>query len=110
MTSAPSVDLWSAPVSAGPLDALVEVPGSKSLTNRYLVLAALADSPGRLRGALGSRDTRLMAAALGALGTRVDEDGSDWTVTPGVLTGGTTIQCGLAGTVMRFLPAVAALA
>ena len=78
MTSAPSADLWSAPVTAGPLDALVEVPGSKSLTNRYLVLAALADAPGRLRGALRSRDTRLMAAALGALGTGVDEDGSDW--------------------------------
>ena len=110
MTSAPSVELWSAPVTAGPLDALVEVPGSKSLTNRYLVLAALADGPGLLRGALRSRDTRLMAAALGALGTVVDEDGSDWSVTPGVLTGGTTIHCGLAGTVMRFLPAVAALA
>ena len=82
MTSALSADLWSAPVTAGPLDALVEVPGSKSLTNRYLVLAALADAPGRLRGALRSRDTLLMAAALGALGTGVDEDGSDWVVTP----------------------------
>lgn len=110
MTSAPSVDLWSAPVTAGPLDALVEVPGSKSLTNRYLVLAALGDGPGRLRGALRSRDTLLMAAALGALGTGVDEDGSDWVVTPAPRTGGATIQCGLAGTVMRFLPAVAALA
>ncbi|WP_426594868.1 3-phosphoshikimate 1-carboxyvinyltransferase [Cellulomonas sp. McL0617] len=110
MTSAPPVDLWSAPVTAGPLDAVVEVPGSKSLTNRYLVLAALGDAPGRLRGALRSRDTRLMAAALGALGTVVHEDGSDWSVTPGALSGGTTIHCGLAGTVMRFLPAVAALA
>lgn len=110
MTPAPSADLWSAPVSARPLDALVEVPGSKSLTNRYLVLAALAESPGRLRGALRSRDTRLMAAALGALGTTVDEDGTDWVVAAGALTGGTTIHCGLAGTVMRFLPAVAALA
>jgi len=95
---------------AGPLDALVEVPGSKSLTNRYLVLAALADGPGLLRGALRSRDTRLMAAALGALGTVVEEDGSDWSVRPAALVGGTTIHCGLAGTVMRFLPAVAALA
>src|SRR4051794_31044364 len=110
MTPAPSADLWSAPVTAGPLDALVEVPGSKSLTNRYLVLAALADGPGRLRGALRSRDTLLMATALGALGTGVDEDGGDWVVTPGPLTGGATVDCGLAGTVMRFLPAVAALA
>ena len=51
------MDLWTAPLARGPLDALVDVPGSKSLTNRYLVLAALADGPGRLRGALRSRDT-----------------------------------------------------
>ncbi|NUU18403.1 3-phosphoshikimate 1-carboxyvinyltransferase [Cellulomonas humilata] len=104
------MDLWTAPLADAPLDALVEVPGSKSLTNRYLVLAALADSPGRLRGALRSRDTRLMAAALTRLGARIDEDGSDWVVTPGPVRGSTTVQCGLAGTVMRFLPAVAALA
>jgi len=102
--------LWPAPQADGPLDALVDVPGSKSLTNRYLVLAALADGPGRLRGALRSRDTRLMAAALGSLGVAVDDEGADWAVTPGSLTGGTTVECGLAGTVMRFLPAVAALA
>jgi 3-phosphoshikimate 1-carboxyvinyltransferase len=103
-------DLWEAPVAAGPLDALVDVPGSKSLTNRYLVLAALADGPGRLRGALRSRDTLLMAAALRALGVRVEDDGGDWVITPGALRGGVEIDCGLAGTVMRFLPAVAALA
>ncbi|GAA3815071.1 3-phosphoshikimate 1-carboxyvinyltransferase [Cellulomonas soli] len=105
--------VWSAPGADHPLDALVEVPGSKSLTNRYLVLAALADSPSRLRGALRSRDTLLMADALGHLGARVDQvDGApgDWLVTPGPVHGGTTIACGLAGTVMRFLPAVAALA
>ncbi|MET0788225.1 MAG: 3-phosphoshikimate 1-carboxyvinyltransferase [Cellulomonas sp.] len=104
------MDLWTAPLADGPLDALVEVPGSKSLTNRYLVLAALADSPGRLRGALRSRDTRLMAEALTSLGARLEEDGSDWVVTPGPVRGSTSIHCGLAGTVMRFLPAVAALA
>ncbi len=104
-------DAWPAPQAAGPLDALVDVPGSKSLTNRYLVLAALAEGPGRLRGALRSRDTRLMAQALRALGVGVqDGDGSDWLVAPGPLRGGTEIDCGLAGTVMRFLPAVAALA
>ncbi|MGY4645669.1 3-phosphoshikimate 1-carboxyvinyltransferase [Cellulomonas sp. URHB0016] len=106
----PAAALWPAPQADGPLDALVDVPGSKSLTNRYLVLAALAEGPGSLRGALRSRDTLLMAAALGRLGVTVEEDGADWVVTPGTLTGSTTIHCGLAGTVMRFLPAVAALA
>lgn len=108
-TSGPEA-LWPAPTAPGELDALVDVPGSKSLTNRYLVLAALADGPGRLRGALRSRDTRLMAAALGALGVRVEDDGPDWVVTPGPLRGDVDVDCGLAGTVMRFLPAVAALA
>src|SRR3954462_15574007 len=104
------MDLWTAPLADGPLDALVDVPGSKSLTNRYLVLAALADAPGRLRGALRSRDTALMAAALTSLGARVDEEGADWVVRPAPVRGSTSIHCGLAGTVMRFLPAVAALA
>ncbi|GEL95480.1 3-phosphoshikimate 1-carboxyvinyltransferase [Cellulomonas composti] len=100
---------WPAPAAPGPLDAVVEVPGSKSLTNRYLVLAALADGPGRLRSALLSRDTYLMAGALETLGVGVDL-GHDVAVTPGPLRGHVTIDCGLAGTVMRFLPAVAALA
>ena len=108
-----AVDPWPAPPATGPLDATVQVPGSKSLTNRYLVLAALAAGPGRLRGALRSRDTELMAAALGALGVAIsdlpDADG-DLLVRPGPLRGPAAIDCGLAGTVMRFLPAVAALA
>ncbi|GAA2725915.1 3-phosphoshikimate 1-carboxyvinyltransferase [Cellulomonas aerilata] len=103
-------DVWAAPVAAGPLDALVDVPGSKSLTNRYLVLAALADGPGRLRGALRSRDTVLMAAALRSLGVGIEDDGGDWVITPATLRGGVEVDCGLAGTVMRFLPPVAALA
>lgn len=106
----PSTPTWSAPLADGPLDALVEVPGSKSLSNRYLVLAALGDGPSRLRGVLRSRDTGLMADALRALGARVDEDGADWVVTPGPVRGDVDVACGLAGTVMRFLPAVAALA
>ena len=104
---------WRAPSSAGPLDATVEVPGSKSLTNRYLVLAALATGPGRLRGALRSRDTDLMARALAALGAQIadtDDPCPDWLITPAPLRGPATIDCGLAGTVMRFLPAMAALA
>lgn len=108
-------DVWTAPLADGPLDAVVEVPGSKSLTNRYLVLAALAHGPGRLRGALGSRDTLLMSDALTALGARVTRSGTDWVVDPIETAPGDRsapaldVQCGLAGTVMRFLPPVAAL-
>ncbi|AEE46790.1 3-phosphoshikimate 1-carboxyvinyltransferase [Cellulomonas fimi] len=105
----PTAALWPAPQASGALDALVEVPGSKSLSNRYLVLAALADGPSRLRSVLSSRDTRLMAGALETLGVGV-ETGRDWLVSPAPLRGHVTIDCGLAGTVMRFLPAVAALA
>ena len=103
---------WPAPQATGPLDARVAVPGSKSLSNRYLVLAALATGPSRLEGVLASRDTRLMAAALTALGAVVaDDESGAWLVTPpGALAGGVTLDCGLAGTVMRFLPPVAALA
>ncbi|MGN0113510.1 MAG: 3-phosphoshikimate 1-carboxyvinyltransferase, partial [Cellulosimicrobium funkei] len=78
-TDAPSpapADAWVAPTAGGPLDATVEVPGSKSLTNRLLVLAALADGPGTLRGALRSRDADLMIAALRALGVGIEEGAS----------------------------------
>lgn len=101
---------WAAPVAAAPLDALVAVPGSKSLSNRYLVLAALADGPSRLRGVLASRDTRLMAGALEALGTTVQPDGADWLVDPSPVHGSVGVDVGLAGTVMRFVPPLAALA
>lgn len=112
---------WAAPVARGPLDATVVLPGSKSLTNRYLVLAALATERSRLRAPLRSRDTLLMADALRSLGVRIDDVAAegesvagevpDWVVTPPeTLTGDVSIDCGLAGTVMRFLPAVAALA
>ena len=103
-------DLWSAPVAHAPLDATVAVPGSKSLSNRYLALAALADGPSTLRSLLVSRDTQLMAAALETLGVHVDLGGDVVRVTPAPLRGHVTIDCGLAGTVMRFLPAIAALA
>ncbi len=101
---------WPAPTPAGPVRAEVVLPGSKSLTNRALVLAALSDSPSTVRAALRSRDTTLMAAALGSLGAHVDTSGDDWAVTPGPLTGPAEVDCGLAGTVMRFVPPVAALA
>jgi 3-phosphoshikimate 1-carboxyvinyltransferase len=103
-------DPWPAPHATGPLEATVSLPGSKSLTNRALVLAAVADGPGVVRRALRSRDTELMAAALTALGAEVDTTGDDWKVTPGPWQGGATVDCGLAGTVMRFVPPVAALA
>src|SRR3990170_2638190 len=102
-------DPWPAPVATGPVDAVVSLPGSKSLTNRALVLAALADGPSVVRRALRSRDTELMAAALSALGANVDTATDHWVVAPGDLHGG-TVDCGLAGTVMRFVPPVAALA
>ncbi|WP_375500773.1 3-phosphoshikimate 1-carboxyvinyltransferase [uncultured Jatrophihabitans sp.] len=100
---------WPAPRAHRPVDATVALPGSKSLTNRLLVLAALADGPSRLVAPLRARDTELMAAALRALGIGVADDGADWVVTPGPLHGA-EIDTGLAGTVMRFLPPVAALA
>ncbi|WP_244970739.1 3-phosphoshikimate 1-carboxyvinyltransferase [Gordonia jinghuaiqii] len=98
--------------AGGGLDATVELPGSKSITNRALVLAALADGPSTVRGTLRSRDTNLMLGALQALGVEVRVDpASDTTVSlvPGRLHGA-DIDCGLAGTVMRFLPPVGALA
>lgn len=107
---------WPAPVAQGPIEATLALPGSKSLTNRELVLAALADGPSTLRAPLHSRDTALMVEALRALGVGIDEVptdspyGPDLRVTPGELGGGVSIDCGLAGTVMRFLPPVAALA
>ncbi|QWZ08898.1 3-phosphoshikimate 1-carboxyvinyltransferase [Nocardioides panacis] len=102
--------LWPAPHPTGPVRATVRLPGSKSITNRALVLAALSDGPSVVRQALRSRDTRLMADALTELGIGVDTTGVDWKVTPGRLRGRETIDCGLAGTVMRFVPPVAALA
>jgi 3-phosphoshikimate 1-carboxyvinyltransferase len=95
------------------------LPGSKSLTNRFLVLAALANDRSRLRQPLRSRDTLLMADGLRSLGVSVDDVSSDdagrsasadWLITPAELRGGAVIDVGLAGTVMRFLPPVAALA
>lgn len=110
-----SLPLWPAPTPDRPVDATVTLPGSKSLTNRYLVIAALAAQPSRLRAPLRSRDTLLMADALRALGAGIEDApgaspfGEDWLVTPAPLHGG-SVDCGLAGTVMRFLPPVAALA
>jgi len=106
---------WLAPHAAGPVAATVALPGSKSLTNRYLVLAALAGDASRLRRPLRSRDTLLMAAALRSLGASVidlpgsEADCDDWLIGPASLSEAASVDCGLAGNVMRFLPPVAAL-
>lgn len=112
MSSLSRLDLWPAPTVTGPVEATVALPGSKSLTNRALVLAALADGPSVVRRALRSRDTLLMAQALTSVGARVDVSGDDWAVTPldGSVPGGAaSVDCGLAGTVMRFVPPAAGL-
>jgi 3-phosphoshikimate 1-carboxyvinyltransferase len=102
---------WAAPVARGPVRATVTVPGSKSITNRALLLAALAGTGGTVRGALRSRDTDLMADALRALGVPVTCRGDQLEVAAhGGLRGPATVDCGLAGTVMRFVPPLAALA
>src|ERR1700735_1263949 len=101
--------------AAGPVLPRLRPPGSKSMTNRALVLAALGRGPTTITGALRARDTELMAAALRALGASGDEGGADgdaaaWQVTPGRPGGRATIDVGNAGTVLRFVPPAAALA
>lgn len=107
---APDSPSWAAPRATGPLDATVRIPGSKSLTNRELVLAALADDESRIRGALDSRDATLMRDGLTLLGAQIVDDGDALVVSPiADGTGQVAVDCGLAGTAMRFLPLVAAL-
>ncbi len=101
------------PSARGPVTAEVRVPGSKSETNRVLVLAALAEGPSLISGALVSRDSDLMVAALRQLGVAVTGSAADgWRITPPAKfsSPGTGIDCGLAGTVMRFVPPLALLA
>jgi 3-phosphoshikimate 1-carboxyvinyltransferase len=109
---------WPAPHRSVPVHGQIAVPASKSLTNRYLLLAALAAGPSVVVNPLESRDSALMLAAVESLGA-TPEHFADWetsgesAVRISPLTAGTepvSVECGLAGTVMRFLPAVAALA
>ncbi|HUP99315.1 MAG TPA: 3-phosphoshikimate 1-carboxyvinyltransferase [Aeromicrobium sp.] len=103
-------ELWPAPTPTAPVDARVLLPSSKSLTNRLLVLAALGQSPSVIHKPLAARDTELMADALSALGATVVRGAEEWLVTPGPpATGRIAVDCGLAGTVMRFVPPVAGL-
>jgi 3-phosphoshikimate 1-carboxyvinyltransferase len=114
---------WAAPSAAAGVSATVLLPGSKSITNRALILAALAEGPTRITGPLQARDTELMAAAITALGaTVVPEDRSglaadacaagshSWLVTPGWTGAPARVDVGNAGTVLRFVPPVAGLA
>lgn len=108
--------MWRAPYRGSkPVNATITIPGSKSVTNRALILSALASSPSILRRPLRSRDTELMAQGLRSLGIGITESRAEngdeiWTITPGPLFGPTSIDVGNAGTVMRFLPPLAALA
>ena len=101
-----------------PVDVSVVIPGSKSVTNRALILASQADSPSILRRPLISRDSELMVAGLRALGIGIVEKSElvngqeeiQWIITPTKMHGGVKVDVGNAGTVMRFLPPLAALA
>jgi 3-phosphoshikimate 1-carboxyvinyltransferase len=104
------IERWPAPVADAPVRATVRLPGSKSQTNRALVLASLGSAASTLVDPLRSRDTTLMAAGLRAMGAQIDDSGQDWGVVPGPLRGPSAVDVGNAGTVMRFLPPVAALA
>ena len=118
---------WRAPEAVAPVRASVRLPGSKSITNRALILAALASEPTTVAGPLRARDTSLMAAAIAALGASVTDAGHDqdgngaaeaspsggspdaWTVTPGWASGPVRVAVGNAGTVLRFVPPAAGL-
>lgn len=104
-------ELWPAPFRGRkPVSSTVTIPGSKSVTNRALILAAQADSPSTLRRPLISRDSELMSAGLQAMGVAITGNDDAWTVTPAPLRGPAKVDVGNAGTVMRFLPPLAALA
>ncbi|MFM6966218.1 MAG: 3-phosphoshikimate 1-carboxyvinyltransferase [Rhodoluna sp.] len=111
MTSSSYSQPWPAPVASGPLNAVVSLPGSKSLTNRELVLSALANEQTVLTAPLASRDSSLMIDALRLLGTQINElPNGDLKVTPAAFDRSASIDCGLAGTVMRFVPPMSVLA
>jgi 3-phosphoshikimate 1-carboxyvinyltransferase len=102
---------WTSPAAAGPVSARVRLPASKSITNRALVLAALGDGPAVIASPLQARDTTLAAGALRALGNEITESRTGWVITPGQPAPGSSVNVnvGNAGTVMRFVPGLAAL-
>ena len=108
---------WATPAAGSAVTASIELPGSKSMTNRALILAALADTPTTILGPLRARDTELMTRAVVALGADVHIPAgrtrarlASWTLTPGWESGRVRIDVGNAGTVLRFVPPAAALA
>ena len=101
---------WAAPLATSAISAQLSIPGSKSLTNRELVLSALASSPSEILNPLESRDSSLMIQALKQLGSEIESTPNSLRITPKPISGPAQIDCGLAGTVMRFVPPVAALA
>ena len=101
---------WTAPTATGPVTGTVAVPGSKSVTNRALLLAAVSGGAATVSGAPATRDTALMVGALRALGVPVEVNGERVAFGPHDGLRGGTVDCGLAGTVMRFVPPAAALA
>jgi 3-phosphoshikimate 1-carboxyvinyltransferase len=101
---------WAAPLAKSAISAKVSIPGSKSLTNRELVLSALASGPSEILNPLESRDSGLMIQALRQLGSEIESTPDSIRITPKPISGPAQIDCGLAGTVMRFVPPVAALA
>lgn len=110
-TAIPAQQSWTAPRASTELRSRVRLPGSKSQMARALVLAASADSPSRIIDPLYSRDSLLMVRALQALGAGIDtSDKAAWDVTAADFRGDIDVDCGLSGTVMRFVPPLAALA
>lgn len=106
-----AANTWPAPTAAQSVHAEVRLPGSKSMMARALVLAAVADDRSTLRPPLRSRDSELMAAGLAGMGVQFDiADPLAWVARPRPLAGPAQVDVGLSGTVMRFLPPVAALA
>ncbi len=115
MSSAHVGGNWSA-IFRGPqpISATVTIPGSKSVTNRALILAAQATTPSLIRRPLISRDSELMVAGLRELGISIVDTTAAgepaWQITPAPMRGPVKIDVGNAGTVMRFLPPLSALA
>ena len=101
---------WAAPLAKSAISGQISIPGSKSLTNRELVLSALASGPSEILNPLDSRDSSLMIQALKQLGAEIESTPNSLRIKPKPISGPAQIDCGLAGTVMRFVPPVAALA
>lgn len=106
---------WLTTTAKTPVTGLVSVPGSKSQSNRALVLASLASrQTSTITGILDCRDTQLMIAGLKKMGVAITATSTDQVEVTGptkwLPASDPGIDCGLAGTVMRFLPPISLLA